>query len=397
MPWAKQIAQSGNPFRKRRAAGFTLVEMMVSIVVLLVLMTIIAQIIQMVNQAWKKTSQSTGAMQQARVAFERLTRNLSQATLNTYYGYYYASGSTTPSYYMRQSELEFMSGNGPVNWPSFISSSVGNATQITHAVFFQAPLGVVSSTNASNYGNLTSLLNACGYFIIYGKDTLRPTFLSTFSNAPPNEYRYRLMEYIQPSDYLNIYTSGTVTTTGSTVPPWIANGIPDLTVSPPASPITVRPLASNIIALIIMPEQFTSGTSTTGAQQNTSYVNTQANSYNYDSAYEATAVTGNSQLPTANQLPPLIKVIMVAIDESSAIKLAAANAAATTNSPPNLVPTTLFQNPANLFTSGGVEGDLGKLEDILNAVPGNLSSNTLKLNYYIFQTDVIIRGSKWSS
>jgi uncharacterized protein (TIGR02599 family) len=381
-----------------RVAGVTLIEMLVSVVILLILMTIIFQIIQMVSQAWKKSSQSTGTMQQARVAFERLTRNLSQATLNTYYSYYYASGSTTPSYYMRQSELELISGTSPVNGTTFISSTIGNATQITHAVFFQSPLGVVNPSSTASYGNLTNLLNACGYFIIYGKDTFRPPFLGTFSNAPPNESRYRLMEYLQPSENLSIYTttgSPAATSTGA-VPAWISYGIPDLTVSPPVSPITVRPLASNIIALIIMPEQFAKGT-TLGGQQNTTYVNSQTSSYNYDSAYQATTLTAGKQSQTANQLPPLVKVIMVAIDEPSAIKLAAANPGATTTSPPNLVPSTLFQDPSKLFTTGGVEGDLDKFQDILNASPGNVASNTIKLNYYIFQTDVIIRGSKWTS
>ena len=93
---------------------------------------------------------------------------------------------------------------------------------------------------------------------------------------------------------------------------------------------------------------------------------------------------------------------MVALDETSAIKLAAANPTATSTAPPdlgNLYTSTenLFKNPANLFTVGAVEGDLEKFEDILSATPGNLAANTLKLNYFVFQTDVIIRGAKWSN
>jgi hypothetical protein len=64
----------------------------------------------------------------------------------------------------------------------------------------------------------------------------------------------------------------------------------------------------------------------------------------------------------------------------------------------NLSSTALFKDPTKLFTSSTVpEGDLQKFEDVLNAVPGNVGGNTIKLNYYVFQTDVIIRGAKWTA
>ena len=89
---------------------------------------------------------------------------------------------------------------------------------------------------------------------------------------------------------------------------------------------------------------------------------------------------------------------MVAIDEPSAIRLAAANPTAAEATPPNLIPSTYFQDPSQLFTVGGTEGDLDKLQDILNAANtggNNPTINKIKLNYYIFQTDVVIRGAKW--
>ncbi len=373
-------------------SGVTLIEMLASMAILLILMTIIFSIIQITSQAWKTSAGATTSMQQARVAFERMTRNLSQATLNTYYSYYIAPGATAPSYYMRQSELQFISGSSPVNGSSFISGTVGDAAQITHAVFFQAPLGVVNSSDSASYGNLNNLLNACGYFVAYCRDPLRPGFLSSMSNQPQNEYRYRLMEYLQPSENLGIYTQGSFLYTGVTVPTWISNGIPNLTASETSTgTITVRPLASNIVALIVMPEQSTSS----GAQVSSTPIPTQANTYNYDSAFAAT--NAPPQIPTANQLPPMVKVVMVAIDEASAIKLAALNPGATSVTPPNLGQSSLFHNPANLFTTGGVEGDLEKFEDVLNATSTNLAGNTVKLNYYIFQTDVLIRGAKWTN
>jgi len=384
-------------------AGVTLVEMLVSIAILFILMVIIFSIIQITSKAWKTTTQTTTSMQQARVAFERMTRNISQATLNTYYSYYYASGSTAPSYYMRQSELQFVSGPALVGSPNtpFISGGVGGCKQITHAVFFQAPLGVVNGSNASSYGMLSNLLNACGYFVVYCQDPLRPTFFNGMNNQPQNEYRFRLMEYLQPSENLGIYTapaSGVNIYTGMTVPAWISNGIPNLT-STETGTITVRPLANNIVALIVMPEQYLAG-STINAQNNTTPICSSTGtvspaSYSYDSLYNAT--NAPPQIATANQLPPMVKVVMVAIDEASAIKLAAVNAGANSTAPPDLGQSSLFSNPSKLFTSGGVKGDLDKFQDVLNAVPGNVISNTLKLNYYIFQTDVIIRGAKWTN
>jgi uncharacterized protein (TIGR02599 family) len=386
--------------RRESRAGVTLVEMLVSVTILFVLMTIIFSIIQITSQAWKKTSQTTTSMQQARVAFERMTRNISQATLNTYYGYYYGTTgtvtSTVPSYYMRQSELQFISGSSPVNGSSFISGTVGDAAQITHAVFFQAPLGVINSGDSPSYGQLSNLLNACGYFVTYCQDPLRPAFLNAMNNQPQNEYRYRLMEMLQPSENLGVYTQGAIPSGGVTVPPWISNAIPNLTTSETSTgTITVRPLANNIVALIIMPEQYSSAAS--GAQVNTSPLSTQSGTYNYDSAYQASVVTSGTQTLTGNQLPPLVKVVMVAIDEASAIKLAAANGSANTLSTPNLGQSTLFSNPSLLFTNGSTKGDLDKFQDVLNAVPGNISGNAIKLNYYIFQTDVLIRGAKWTN
>jgi len=429
---------------QNRARGFTLIEMLVSILILVILMAIIFQIIQLTSSAYKQSTQSTGTMQQARVAFERMTRNLSQATLNTYYGYFYATSTSAPTYYLRLSELQFVSGWGPVAGAAnstFVTTAGQNAVQVTHAVFFQAPLGAVSGSDTRTYGNMGNLLNACGYFVTYGPDTSRPNFLNSsgFASAPPSENRFRLMEYLQPSENLNIYTqlpSGVSLAAATSVPPWITNGLPtDLTA---ASPANVRPLASNIVALIIMPEEVASASGTvtvsSNGEANTIPLNTPAaaanpyyvppipanipsyatsvyNAYGYDSCYKAltpkvitastsTPVSSSIQFPTGNQLPPLVKVVMVAIDDASGARLAAKYSSATSTSPPdlgNLITSTaaLFQKPAQLFT-GTTESDLQLFEDILNASPGNKAGNTVKCNYYVFQSDVIIRGAKWT-
>ena len=316
----------------------TLIEMLVSVAILLILMALLSQIVQLVGFTWKSTVQTTGSMQATRVAFERMTRNLSQATLNTYYSYF---GGTPPTNYFRQSELQFVSGVGPPVGTTFLSNSVGNASQITHAVFFQAPLGIAGADGATDYSNLSSLLNACGYFVIYAKDPFRPSMLDSvgFAKSPPQGYRYRLMEYLQPSQYLSIYSAANAPNSAGTMPGWISTDFPDLTLvgGQAASNVTIRPIADNIVALIIMPEQF-AGDTTSNGQANTSPVSSVTSRYNYDSAYMAQQQVVNShgmlvQTPTGNQLPPLVKVVMIAIDEASAIRLAASNPAANSATP----------------------------------------------------------------
>src|SRR5262249_30171413 len=90
-----------------------------------------------------------------------------------------------------------------------------------------------------------------------------------------------------------------------------------------------------------------------------------------------------------NQLPPLVQVIMVAIDEPSAIRLAAASGGAV----PNLFPTSpkLFTQSANL------QQDLATLESILAAKPGNTAGNRIPLNYIVMDSNVNIPSAKWSA
>jgi uncharacterized protein (TIGR02599 family) len=103
-----------------------------------------------------------------------------------------------------------------------------------------------------------------------------------------------------------------------------------------------------------------------------------------DFSYDSRSTADSSK---TNQLPPLVQVIMVAIDEPSAIKLAAKNGTAM----PKLIPTSLFTNSANL------QQDLDTLEKILTATPGNATGNTIPLNYIVMNSDVSIHAAKWSA
>ncbi len=114
----------GHERRGRR--GFTLIEILVAIAVLSVLMVLVFSVIEDTSRIWRRSTAKIEAFQDARNAFQLITRTLSQATLNVYYDYFDSGGSSmaayqrasnssalesfTPDRYGRQSELSFQIG-----------------------------------------------------------------------------------------------------------------------------------------------------------------------------------------------------------------------------------------------------------------------------------------------
>ncbi|MES2310428.1 MAG: hypothetical protein V4507_16365, partial [Verrucomicrobiota bacterium] len=109
-----------------------------------------------------------------------------------------------------------------------------------------------------------------------------------------------------------------------------------------------------------------------------------AQSYDYDSRISVNS--GQNQSPTSHQLPPLIQITLVAIDEISANRL---HSFEDQESEPHLVPDILFKDPFQY------ENDLNKLEEILKASPGNLAQNKIPCQYQVFTVDVVLRSSRW--
>ena len=134
-----------------------------------------------------------------------------------------------------------------------------------------------------------------------------------------------------------------------------------------ATPSSLHPLADNIVTLIIVPRGPVSG----GPDNSPLAAN-----YLYDSR-DATTPSAHSQLP------PFVEIIMVAIDEPSALRLAAAQTDPT--SAPDLAPNfhlgSLFQQVDSL------DADLSKLETAL-------ADN--HIDYRVFRTTVRIDSSRWS-
>ena len=340
-------------FPAPRDRAFTLIEVLVSMVVLAIIVGIIFSMISQTGSLWKNTSAKMESYKNARAAFDAMTRTISQATLNTYYDYQDSTGTWSsvsgkpPSTYARRSDLEFTCGQGSTLIGSTYINGASTYTPVTHSLFFQAPLGW---SNA--YATQQRLLNACGFYVAYGPDPTVPPYLSGLSP----HYKYRLMQFIQPSENLAVYEYPTATT-------WFTQ--PISTTYDHASNFV---LAENVIALVIWPKSAGDSATTTPL--------TAGSTYSYDSR-----TTGISY----NQLPPVVDVTMVSIDEASAIRLG--NPSTPPNSTVGLT-STIFTT-ATYPTSGQsqLQIDLATMESTLS---------NAHLNYHVFQTEVAIGGAKWS-
>ncbi len=159
--------------------GFTLIEMMVAMAVMLILMVILLEVISGITTLWHNSSGSVSNFEAARSAFTTLNRVIARSTLKTYVDYVddptknnvpfgnfrssLATASTeyqnfTPANFARASELHFISGPSTVMFAG--QSGVTAATNPWDAIFFQAPLGIVS-TSANKY--LQRSLNNLGF------------------------------------------------------------------------------------------------------------------------------------------------------------------------------------------------------------------------------------------
>lgn len=379
-----------NSLWKSAGRGFSLVELLVAMAVTSLLMLLVFQIIASVSATWQRGTGQAGAFASARASIEAVTRQLSQATLATYLAYADQSGNPVPlvnpsfrgteaslardrvpSQYLPASELHFLSGPAA---SIFNNAGVSGVNSPGHAVFFQAPLGHVLF--ASNRPK-SSLLNSVGFFVEYGSDEAwMPAPLQSNGNR---RFRYRLMQVVQPAEENMIYRS-TVQTNPSTGLPefqydtdWIA------AMNPGAGSRTKSPLAENIIAFALLP-RLSSYRNSDPAALSPNYV--------YDSrAWEAGApVVGDPRW--RNQLPPVVEVICVAIDEPSALRLQERFGGG--GSPPlehgavraAVDFSTLFLNAAEL------ENDLAKVENGLSQ---------LGIAYRIFRTQLTMRGAQWSN
>jgi len=331
--------------RNRFRSGFSLIETLLAISILLFMMASAAAILGTTQKTWSSTWERTTQFRDARLAFELITRNLSQATLNTYWDYVY-DDEDVPTDYRRESELHFYTDR--------TSNLDFEFSTPAHCIFFQAVLGY---SLESDFKQLDALLNARGYYIAFGNDDKqKPKFLATLPNAPRPRWRYRLMEYLPPTENNMIYQVDQENEEGgSSIKEWFSKELIEE---------HSRPVVDNIIALIVSP-QTSPDTNSFGSQ-----VYEIAPFYRYDSRDESVE-------ETLNVLPPLVEITVVAIDEASAVRLQDKYG----ESPPPLLDSEWFSAASDL------DEDLDALKEKLNSE---------SIGHRIFSTTVAIRSAKWS-
>ena len=329
---------------KKKRAAFSLIELLISLAVLSVLVVLAASLIGAIQDVWKRSSARTEQFRSARQALETISGRLSQATLNPYW-VVQTNSSGVPVRYERQSDLRFLAGPAI----STIGSTVGSGTIVPGSgVFFQAPTGYFTNNSASS---LNAALNTWGYYVEYGPDSSRPPFIST--SIIPTKNRFRLVEFIDPSDGLTIFskTSGNSAYNGK-----------DWFTAPLATTGNRRVLADNIVAFVALPRLSTSEDST-GTALSPAYI------------YDTTTSNATPKLNPKNQLPPIVDIAVVAISETTANRI-------TWGTTPPVFGTNLFQNAADM------DADLETLRTNIEKM--NLSAR-------VFRTSVPISAARWST
>jgi uncharacterized protein (TIGR02599 family) len=312
--------------------------------------------------AIKTSTSKVDAFQSARTSMESVSRTLGIATLNTYWDYYILSegsytnrgnSTTAPSAYGRQSDLQFLATN--------LGGGLNGMDTVTHGLFFQAPIGYSTNTNAIQP---PGCLNACGFFVAYGGDPGLATMLANNSklSSITNKPRFRLYQWLRSADGLSVVPNTGVLDTGT----WMGSAVFTTNVSSLAEN-NVSSLAENIVAFVVrVPD--TSATIAT----------------NYGWNSRTNWSSGSPSQPTTmHQLPPLVEITMVAVEESAVNRLAG-SASSSSDAASKLGITGI----------GSLFSDSSQYDADLQQVTDGLSSKSVP--YRVFTATVPLRESRWS-
>ena len=357
-------------YRRTGTKGFTLVEVLVSVTILSIIILIIASAMKQTQEVWTSTQNRVEAYRESRASFEAMSRRLTEATLNSFWGY---DDPTSPRIYVRHSDLHFVSGS--------TNGILGRGVYSGHAAFFQAPFGFAGSeVGASGMGeeldHLNSLLNGWGYYISYSSDLYeRPDFLRTDTDTHPERMRYRLFEHRIPAEHLRLFDVDPASplqqpkisgyTEKAQINSWISSAARGYRPG--------RAIADNILALVISPRA-----PTLASGRQTEYDIAPAYEYN-TRLFQTESSPSTIGKRTRHQLPLVLELTLVATSESSWVRFedregtdGAASIATKVNS--------LFKNVSQY------QEDIEELEDFLQEK---------KLDYRIFTDRIALRSAKW--
>lgn len=343
---------------QRLLSGFTLVEVLVSMVILAMMMLIITTVISQAQRSWKNASSKVSQFREARRAFDTITRNLRQATIDTHREFawgnknYSKDPMAAPDGLTRNATLGIKFGPA-----SQIVSGGSSAAELPgYAVVFQAPLGKTAMGEGSSVdiSHLKSLLCARGYYVQFGSDeSFLPQGLK--SRLQP-KYRYRLFEYQPNTENNSVY--------GPDNQAWKQISLGNARVE-------IRPVADNIIML---------GLAVAFSSTNTSSTPTLAGNTADTLEYEFDSYTSGDRTKM-KRLPRYVEVFMIAMDEESAARLAQING---TSAPdPIRSSGATFTKTSDLYKDPG--GDLSRVRNYMDKQ---------RLNYRIFNTSVLILGAE---
>ena len=324
------------------ADGFTILELLVAMAILSIMVVLMLGVLQSTSDTWRRNTDRTKAFAAARAAFESMTRSISAATLNTYQDYYDAnrsnrvSGSLTfvPAVYGRRSDLHFVTGT------NLVTAQKGGA------IFMTVPFDY-ESNNTNDYSS--GQLNGIGYFVRFTTNSLRPAGVTN------NPHRYRLMQFLQPTEQLMV-----MKTTNTA---WFTNNVNANT--------NIFPIADNVVAFAVLP-QLSDRENPTGTALSSDFI------------YDTRMTWSSGAQPTNHhQLPPVVQVIMVVLDESSARRIE--NGPTEPTADLGFDPASVFTTPV---TTDSLKTDLKTISDALSAK---------RLNYRIFRSEIPIRSAKWTT
>lgn len=323
---------------KTHRRGFSILELLVAMTVLVLMLVLLLPVVSNVTRV---TTSNPPTFQEARTAFETMTRLLGQALLNTYWDY---DDPRNPQRYVRASELHFVGGPAPT-----LTGFPGTAGS---AVFFQAPLSQGADRELKSQ---PGLLNSVGFYTRFSESEHLPSYLQSEKSATA---AWRLWMYLQPAEDFAVYSLYNGSPQAASNLSWFRS---DLNTA-----ARNHVLANNVILLLIR----------------ASYKNSagqQVMSYAYDSR---PMPSGTAQPVEMHQIPPLLHASLVVIDQRTADRLLLAS----NGQSYNLIPGDLFSD-ASEYTA-----DMTRLQDHLNSRP----IGDVPIHYRIFEAAIPMSSAKWS-